>query len=175
MAPNSLLLIKNDSSQNLIQNSQWWAFGYYWGLQNMAALPRKLQAWNSCAYQSQKPMPLYGYKEFELLTGPLSPGALQISFSDWLSSRQGEWGCKCTISFSLEKQGWRRKALDWEHSNSSLFAVFTNKCHPIRSIHFLKPITSASNLYLQNACISIALQILEHLPIGVSQQGPLLS
>ena len=175
MAPGSLLLTKNDFGQNLIQNSWRWAFGHCWGLKNMAALSRRLQTQSSRAHQSQQPTPLHGYKKFELQACLLGPEALQESFSDWLLSRQGKWGCRCTVLFSSEKQGWRRKALDWEHSNSLLFAVLNNKCHPIRSIHFLKPITSASSPHLRNARASTVPPILEHLPIGASQRGPLLS
>ena len=173
MAPNSLWLTKNNSGQNLTQNSQWWAFGHCWDLLNMAALLKKLQAQSSCAHQSQQSMPLHGYKEFKLQAGPWGSGALQVSFSDWLSLRQGEWGCKCTVLFFSEKQRWKRKALNWEHSNFLLFAVLTNKCHPIRSIHFFKPITSTSSFYLRNIHASTAPPILKYLLIGTSQREPL--
>ena len=53
MASNSLLLTKNDSNQNLLQNLSQWTFGNFWSLQNMAILLKRLQAQGACAYQSQ--------------------------------------------------------------------------------------------------------------------------
>ena len=48
----------------------------------MAALRKKLQAQSFRDHQSQQPMPLHGYEDFELKTGLLGPRALQVSFSD---------------------------------------------------------------------------------------------
>ena len=137
-------------------------------IENMSTQFKTLQAQSLYTYQLQEPLLLYEYKKLKLLL--LGSGALQVSFSDWLLSRQAGWGCRCTISFFLEKQRWKRKALNWKHLNSSLFIVPTNECHLIKSIHFLKAITFASSPYMRNARAFTALPILKHLPIGASQQ-----
>ena len=52
----------------------------------MAALPRKLQAQSSCAHQSEQPLPLYGYKKFELQAGPLGQELFRYHF--WIDYYQ---------------------------------------------------------------------------------------
>ena len=108
MALSSFLLTKNDSGQNLIENSQWWAFGHCRGFQNMATLPKRLQTQSFYAHQLQQLTPLHKYKEFELQAGLLGPEAFYVSFLDWLTPKQDEWGCKCTVLFFSEKQRWRK-------------------------------------------------------------------
>ena len=124
-------------------------------------------------HQSQQPLSLHRNKKPKFSSSLVSPKTLIRSFSNRLLPEQGKWGCRCTVSFSSKKQRWRGKALGWEHSNSLLLAVLTNKCHSIRSIRVGQPITLTSSPDLRNLRISTAPLILELAPNRANQWGTL--
>ena len=173
MAPSGLLFSKNDSGHNSIQNLRWWAFGNYWSLQKIATLPRRLQAQGARAYQSSLPSSLHGNIKPEFSSSLVSQKTLTVLFLNRLFPGHGKWRFRCTILFSSEKQGWRKKASGLEPSNSSLLAIFINKCHSIRSICVGQLIAPISSPHLQNLFSLTAALILELAPNRANQWGTL--
>ena len=104
MASNNLLLEKNDTSKNEVQNSWRWAFSYCWSLQDMEALSRRLQTWGPHTHQSQQPPSIYRYEEFELQTSLLGLWALLLLFSNRLLSGQGKQSCRYVVLFLSKNQ-----------------------------------------------------------------------
>ena len=171
MAPVGLLFSKNDSGFNSVQNLRWWGFSNCLSFQNVATLLRRLQAQGACAHQSQQSFSLHENNKLEFSSSLVGPRTLTVSFSNRLLPGQGKWSCKCTVSFFSEKQRWKGKVSGWKHSNSSSLAVFTNKCHFIKSIHVsqFEPIAAPSGLYLRNLRPTAATSILGHVPLRASQ------
>ena len=139
----------------------------------MAILSRRLQAQGACAHRSQQPLSLHRNKKPEFSSSLVGPRTLTVSFWNIFLLEQGKWGCRCTVLFSSKKQGWRRKALSWEHSNSSLLTILTNKCHSIRSICVGQLIASILDSYLRNSRSLTALPVLELVLNWANQWGTL--
>ena len=118
MAPSSLLLEKNDTSKNEVQNSRRWAFSYCWSLQDIEALSKRLQTRGPCTHRLQQPPSIHGHEEFELQTSPLGSRTLLLPLSNWLPSGQGKRSYKYVVLFPSEKPSRRRQIINWKHLNS---------------------------------------------------------
>ena len=127
----------------------------------MAPLLRRLQIRGVYPHRLQQPLSLHGYKESELQTSPLGPGALPIPFLNWLPPRQSKCSCKCFVKVFSEKPRWGGWTLSWKWPNPSLFTEFTDQCQLSKAqFSTLLPITFAPNSYLWDLYLISALPFL---------------
>ena len=173
MAPNSVFIKKDDFCRDSIQDLWRRTFSHCRSLQNMASLFEKLQARSACSQRPQQPLPHHGYKKSELWTGPLSPKALPIPFSNWLLPRQSKCSCKCFVEVFADKPRWEELAPSWKWPNPSLFAEFNDQCQLSRAQpSILPPIISVSSSHLWDLYPTSAPPFLRWFTKGASLQRP---
>ena len=86
---------------------------------------------------------------------------------DYCQGKANEPQMHCLVFFRetrIKKKSFGLRTLEF-----SLFAVLTNKCHLIRSIHFLQPITPISGPHLRNSRSPTAPPVLELAPNRANQ------
>ena len=138
---------------------------YYWSLQNMAAVSKKLQAESSCPYSLQQSLPFHGHKKPEFSSPSVGPRTFSLLFSDILLLREIKQSSQCFISLFLARQWRKNQLLSWKHLNVLLFAGFTDKSFNFSaSRHDFKPFGLASCSTLQNLYFDISPAFLDHPP-----------
>lgn len=77
----------------MLWNLWQWVLNNCESVQNIEILPKKLKTQGSCFYRLQQFLSLNEYKELEFLTTLVGSEAFQVSYSNWLLSKQSKGSC----------------------------------------------------------------------------------
>ena len=161
LASSGLLLQKNDSCWDAIWDSRRWAPSHRWGIQDMAALLRRLQTWGPCLYRPQQPSSFYGYEKFELYTSPLGSGTFSIPLPNWVPPGQGKRNCRCLVRISSAEFWGKRHPSLREYQDSVPSAVTTSQgLRAFNESNF----PSSPGLHMRNDCFFPVALFLGHFP-----------